>query len=120
MLNIDVQLVSYDAPKIFFVGAERREVRQAVEITVQTAAPIPARALSPVLFVGNAEVVEMEALGRNRYKFYALEPARLEQGAAIAFGWPGQAAGSRDDGTALAQRTVTSFRYRLAGGRGVA
>jgi hypothetical protein len=119
VLNIDVRLVSYGTPKIFLVGPEKREIRQAVEITVQTAEPIPARAISPVLFVGNAEVVEMEDLGRNRYKFYALEPARLEQGAAIAFGWSDERAGSRGDGTALAQRTVTNFRYRLAGGNRV-
>src|SRR5262249_27624169 len=111
IVNIESRAVSYAVPKIFFVGSERREVRQAVEITVQTDAPIPARAISPVIFVGGTPIVEMETVGRNLYKFYAIEPSQLQQGAAIAFGWPEMGRGGAIS-PAPDQLVATNFRYR--------
>jgi len=113
IVNITTRLASYDAPKIFFVGPERREVRRAVEITVHTESPIPGRALSPVIWIGDTPVAEMEVVGPNQYRYYAFEPATLRDGAEIAFGWaevePGRAP----------QRIATNFRLRL-GAPGVA
>jgi hypothetical protein len=121
IVNVETRLASYPVPKIFYVGTERREVRQAVEITVQTDGPVPVRAISPVLFVGSTQVAEGEIVGENRYKFYAIEPAQLQSGAAIAFGWPGADLGV-DAASALAQAVATSFRYSPGGqgGQGVA
>lgn len=114
IVNVTTRLATYDVPKIFYVGPEKKEVRRALEITVQTDAPIPARAVSPVIWIGDAPVAEMETVGANRYRFYALDPALLRDGAAIAFGWPelepGRAGGG---GRAAAERIATSFRLRL-------
>jgi hypothetical protein len=113
IVSISSRLATYATPKVFFVGPEKREVRQAIEITVETAAPIPARSLSPVIWVGEARVIEYEMVAPNRYKFYAIEPSRLRDGAAIAFGWPDAERGR--PGGAAAQRTATNFRFRLGG-----
>ncbi|MBK8258898.1 MAG: hypothetical protein IPK82_40345 [Polyangiaceae bacterium] len=116
VVDVQMRVATYSTPKIFFVGSERREVTSAVEITVRTSSPIPARALSPVIYVGDSPVIEMEVTGRNEYKFYALEPTRLQQGAAIALGWSGRAADRRPGAANLAERVATRFRYQIGGG----
>jgi len=60
---------------------------EAVEFQVRTASPIPIRALSPVLRVGNVTLTECEQLGENLYRFWTLEPARLEADAPISLSW---------------------------------
>jgi hypothetical protein len=65
-----------------------------------------------VIWIGDTPLVEMEALGHNRYKFYAFEQTALPEGATIAFGWP--AAAPQHEATS-AQRVATNFRFRLGG-----
>jgi hypothetical protein len=55
---------------------------------LRTSSPIPARALSPVLYVGNEPVEDWETVGPNRCRFYAFEPRRLEYDAPLAIAWP--------------------------------
>jgi hypothetical protein len=109
IVNLTTRLATYDVPKIFFVGPERKEVRRALEITIQTDGRIPVRAISPVLWLGDAAIAEMEKVGINQYRFYAIEPSRLRDGAAIAFGWPEVPPGQEP----AAQRVATNFRLRL-------
>lgn len=60
---------------------------EATEFQIRTASPIPIRALSPVLHVGNVVLTESEQIGENLYKFWALEPNRLEDEAPISLSW---------------------------------
>jgi hypothetical protein len=118
IVSVSTRLADYAVPKIFFVGTERKEVRRALEITVQTDAPIPARAISPVIWIGDAPVREMETVGPNQYRFYALDPAPLRDGAAIAFGWPEVEPGRA--GAGGPNKIATSFRLRLGTSGGTA
>lgn len=60
---------------------------EATEIQIRTNSPIPIRALSPVLHVGNVVLTESEQIGENLYRFWAFEPNRLEAEAPISLSW---------------------------------
>lgn len=93
-----------DLPEVTAVRARRTSFRprrrnyesglpsldETVEIAVETAAPIPARALGPVLHVGTSTLTEVTADDETHYRFVALRPEELESGAAISLGWSGQ------------------------------
>jgi hypothetical protein len=104
IVDVEVALRDYDAPRVTYRGMERVEHRQAVEIVLETSGPIPARALSPVLYVGDELVEDWETVGPNHYRFYAFEPERLQDDAPLAIGWP-------DDGES---RREAEQRYRLS------
>ena len=70
---------------------------------METDRPLPARALSPVLFVGEVPLTEGETSQRHFAPFFALDPDRLEAGAPVTLGWPGQPRETRRE---------TGFRYR--------
>jgi hypothetical protein len=74
----------------------------AVEFLVETAAAIPARALGPVLYVGDTPVTEVTVDDETHYRFVAVEPDELERGAPISLGWSGS---SRDE------RLRTQYRF---------
>jgi len=57
---------------------------------VQTDAPIPVRALGPVLYVGSTPVTEVREDDPTHYRFIALEPDALERGAPLRLAWSGQ------------------------------
>jgi hypothetical protein len=64
-------------------------VPEAVEIVVSLEAPVPIRALSPVLWVGDQLLTESEVLdkGGKKMRFWSLEPAKLQPGAPIRMLW---------------------------------
>lgn len=64
------------------------EHKEAVELMVKTAGPIPERALSPVLIVGDVAVDDYEVAGQNLYRFYAFEVKQLREGAPMRLEWP--------------------------------
>jgi hypothetical protein len=78
----------YREPRVSYRRLERVEHFEAVEILVQTDGPFPTRALAPVLYVGDERVDHWERAGKNAYRFFALEPERVRDGAPIALGWP--------------------------------
>ncbi len=105
IIDLRAARARYEEPKIFYVGSERREVDEAVEIRIETDSPIPAQASSPILYVGETEVIEYRMGDDDHsYVYYALEPRRLREGAEIAFGWPEMPA---------ERRQRTRFRYTL-------
>jgi hypothetical protein len=65
-------------------------VADAVEVLIETAGPIPARALGPVLWVGDIPLTESAADDETHYRFLALEPDRLAADAPLRLGWSGQ------------------------------
>lgn len=64
-------------------------VEDAVEITVTVDGAIPIRALSPVLWVGSQVLTESEAVGTDgrTLRFWAVDQARLRDGAAMSLAW---------------------------------
>ena len=93
LVSIAVRHVTYPQPKVYYVGTERKETRQAVELRVQTDAPLPIRAVTPILKIGNTVIADYNTEGATRYRFVAYEPERLEPGAVIRWGWPNSAEG---------------------------
>ena len=62
-----------------------------VEFLVETDGPIPARALAPVLYVGDAPVTEVSAQDETHYRFVAVTPDQLPVHAPVTLGWSGLA-----------------------------
>ena len=102
VLSVEARHVRYREPRIYFVGREQREAREAVEILVRTSGRLPVVDVPPALFVGETPITAQRPDGRHQYRFYAYEPQRLEEGAAIALGWS-------DD---PASKVATPFRYQ--------
>ena len=89
LMSVATRLVTLPEPRTYFVGSEPRETSRLVELRVQTSAPIPARAVTPVLVVGGTTIADYTTEGANTYKYIAYQPERLEAGAPIRWGWPG-------------------------------
>jgi hypothetical protein len=104
VLEVRAEQVRYPEPRVYYVGQERREAREAVELLVRTAMELPARALSPALYVGETPVVEYETAGDRLYRFFAYEPEQLQPGAPISLGWPRRPR----------RRMATGFSYQPA------
>jgi hypothetical protein len=102
VLSVAFRTVRYETPRPYWVGRERRQTSQALEILVQTESPLPARALSPVIYVGEVAVKDYKVAGRNLYKYVAFDPTTLAAGAPLTFGWPDLPA---------SRRVALPFRY---------
>ena len=89
LVSVASRQVTFPEPRIYFVGTERRETTQAVELRVETSEPLPARAVTPVLMIGETTIADYTTEGPTTYKFTAYQPDRLEPGAPIRWGWPG-------------------------------
>jgi hypothetical protein len=83
-------------------------VESAVEIIVSFKAPVPARAVSPVLYVGETRLTESESVDKKgkELRFWSFEPSRLQEGAPIEVRWMGEPPSVR----AKAEK-VPKFRY---------
>lgn len=101
VLDVRIRPVRFPEPRVFYAGTERRQTTEAVEIVVRTAAPLPIRAVSPVVYVGDVVVADYDTTGDNLYRFVAFEPRTLLPDAPVSLGWPGRPPASR---VALAAR----------------
>lgn len=91
VVGVETRRVAHEPPRRRNFASSLPRVEEAVEFLVETAAPIPVRALSPVLYVGDTPVVEVTAVDDTHYRFLGLEPDRLEPGAPLSLGWSGRA-----------------------------
>lgn len=98
------RVLSIKARAIGYSPSEKRNFRSripalesTVEFAVETEAPIPIRALGPVLYIGDTAVTECIADDDTHYRFIALEPGALRVGAPITLGWAGGADDERVD-----------------------
>lgn len=89
LVSVAARRVTYPQPRVYYVGSERRETRQAVELRIETSEPIPVRAVTPILMIGETAIADYSTEGATTYRFVAYEPERLEPGAPIRWGWPG-------------------------------
>lgn len=91
VVNLEAKAVRYREPRIYALpGNVIKEARQAIEFTVETAEPLPVRALPRVLHVGRTQLTESTQIGERRYRFYAYDGEELASGAPITLGWLGQ------------------------------
>ena len=104
VLEVSASRVRYPEPKLYYANSQLREAREAVEFLIATAAELPARALSPALFVGEQAILDYETAAMNRYRFFAFDFENLQPGAPIAIGWPQ---------LPQEQRIRTNFLYQL-------
>jgi len=83
-------------------------VKDAVEIVVYLEAPIPARAMGPILWVGKARLTESEPLDKEgkQLRFWAFDRTALREGAPIQIAWIGQQPAKR--------KQRRSFTYKLS------
>ena len=105
IIAIEALRTVYHSPTYHVIEHELRPVREAVEIVVQTAEPIPERALAPVLFIGEEQLTESEPAGPLRYRFFGFWPDRLKEGAPVALGWT----------MSNSPRVESAFRFRIHG-----
>jgi hypothetical protein len=104
LVSVAARRVTYPQPRVYYVGTERRQTQQAVELQIETNQPIPVRAVTPVLLIGKVPIADYSTEGTMLYRFVAYEPDRLAPGAVIRWGWPGSP-------KAL---VATSFRFSLS------
>lgn|SRR5450432_997369 len=95
IIRIKIERVRYPKPRKHVVGGRVLEVREGVEILVETAEEIPVRALSAALHVGGVEIAENEQLAPGKYRFFVLDESDLKEGAPISLGWVGAAVASK-------------------------
>ena len=105
--SLKIERVGYREARRHVVAGKVVERSEGVEIAIRTTGEIPIRALSPALHVGKTEVAENEQLDATSYRFFVLDEAALENGAAIYLGWVGHPP----------RKARTKFRYERPGDR---
>jgi hypothetical protein len=88
ILDFTAVMVRYSSPLIRYEGQKRIRRKEAVEILVKTDGPIPERALSPILMVGDEPVSDYEFVEENLYRFYGFEAQNLREDAPVSLEWP--------------------------------
>jgi hypothetical protein len=81
------QRVELVTPVTMNIDGRLTQVSRLVELVVTSAEPIPARALDPVLVVGDRVVHEYRYEAANRLVFTEPEPDKLKSGAKVRFQW---------------------------------
>ena len=104
ILKVKATLVKYLEPKVRYVQTKAVNYWEAIEILVDTSDELPARAIPPVLFVGDVLVGDYERFAPRRYRFYVFEPGTLKEGAPVGLGWP----------QSPARRRESPFRFILS------
>lgn len=87
ILGVEAVRVGYDRPRVYYADRQRREAREAVEITVRTSHEFPIADVMPVLFVAETPIIEYVGISPNLYRFFAFEFQKLQEGAPISLGW---------------------------------
>lgn len=87
ILELQSSRVRFQTPRAHYVESERLEASAGVEFVLQTSGPIPIRAASALLLVGDVAIDAYEEVGRNRYRFTAFDVEDLRPGAPISLGW---------------------------------
>lgn len=107
--ELKIRRIPFEPPKLEYFESSLSRYREAVEFIVETDGPVPMRAYGPALFVGDVEVNQSERVGATTWRLLAVEPGRLENGAAISWGWMKDPAGARQ---------ATRYRYEVEGKAG--
>ena len=85
----DIQLLIHRASKKY---------KEALQITIVTDGPIPARALTPVFFIGDYKAgYYMPGKKANEYHFYLFEFKKLKGKIPVRWGWNNDPPEKRED-----------------------
>lgn len=86
--ELSMKVVAFTPPKFEHLRSYLEKYKEALEITIVTEGPIPTRAATPVLYIGNMKVSYYKAGKReNEYHFYAFDWQKLKDGTPVAWGW---------------------------------
>lgn len=108
IVALEIHRVSVRPPKYRFVDSVYADVTEALAFEVEIDGELRLdQAVTPVLYVGDIGLSELERVEGNRYRFLAFpeQERQLKEGAPIRIGWPGQAPESRE----------TKFRFKAPG-----
>jgi hypothetical protein len=101
ILDLQVHARRFDPPRRFTTNGIDGQADAGIEVEVKLSEPFLIRALSPVLWIGEQPLTEMECTG-NTCRFYAFDPQRLTKDGPIALSW----------GFSGAPRKMTNLHYR--------
>ena len=101
VLGVTARRTRFEPPAHRNFESRLPALEDTVEFLVETDGPIPARALAPVLYVGDLPVTEVSALDETHYRFVAMTPDQLRVDAPVTLGWSGLAA----------ERVETGYRF---------
>jgi hypothetical protein len=104
IVDVKIRQASFRPHKPHNFDSPLEAVKNAVEIVVTLESPMPIRALGPVLYVGNAQLTESEAVDKDgkQLRFWGLDREMLADGAPISMGWMGD----------RRQKRKTKFAFR--------
>jgi hypothetical protein len=100
ILDVQVQGRRFEPARRFTTNGVDRYVDAGVEIEVKLSEPFQIRALSPVLWIGDQPLTDVECTGTT-CRFYAPDPGHLPKDGALALSW----------GMTGAPRKTTQLRY---------
>lgn len=87
IVSVSVRHRRFDSSRRITVRGEDHYLDEGLEVIVRLSAPLPIRALGPVLWVGDQPLSIAESDGEREYRFLAPEPEALQEGAPIALSW---------------------------------
>lgn len=82
--------VRYRTPRRHLIDGKPVEIDEGVELQIQTDGEIPIRALSPAIFVGDAQIAENVTVDATSHRFFVADEQALRDGDEIRLGWVGQ------------------------------
>ena len=104
--DLRIRVTDFEAPRYQILRSEYSDVQETIELLASYEGEFQVdRALSPILYVGDTPVGECQLLENNQARFLAFEPEKLQRGAPIFIGWPGNPESLED----------TGFQYEIDG-----
>ena len=97
--SVEAHLIALDTPLVRTIAGVEREIFELVEFVVTSPAPIPARALDPVLVLGDRVVTEYRYQESNVLVFTEYEAEQLPDGELLYFRWGEPVGEYRGDST---------------------
>ena len=86
--GIQIRRAHFAPPIRFYQRGDLVARSDAIELLVQTTAPMPVRDDAPVLFIGDVQIDDYDLVAQQTYRYRAFDVDRLERGARISIGWP--------------------------------
>ncbi len=86
-LKVEARRVKLTKPIVRSIEGSQRTIREVIEFEVTSPKPIPARALDPVLTVGDRRVTEYRYVRKNVLVFTEYRPEKLQEGERVYFQW---------------------------------
>jgi hypothetical protein len=89
VIDVKIRRIPYRAPRLRHFKSRFAKYNEAVEFLVKTDGSIPARAMSPALYVDDVQIIEGEIVDRDTIRFLSFELDQFQEGTSISLGWQG-------------------------------